>query len=161
MNTLGLIEESVDIAIEAANRHCQELDHDDHGHGHHDNDHKAVKAVDDLVLTAVYEKILTSIRGQTLYLYESGHISMNTLGLIEESVDIAIEAANRHCQELDHLKNSGDPVLKNIHKDKGRRTEMSIAVFWEHLEHYLYDCWDERGVYGLGFCPGCTGKQGS
>jgi len=96
-----------------------------------------------------------------LYLYESGHISMMTLGVIEESVDVAIEAANRHCQELDHLKNSGDPVLKNIHKDKGRQTEMSIAVFWEHLEHYLYDCWDERGVYSWGFCPGCMGKQGS
>ena len=56
-------------------------DHDDHGHGHHqESDHKEIAVEKDAdALASLYEKILSSVKGQMLYLYESGNVSMTTL----------------------------------------------------------------------------------
>merc|ERR1711871_977869 len=104
--------------------------HDDHGHGHdsHGSENKP-EEVSTEKLSEIYDMILQSLRGQFLFLYESGVLNFYVYAIIEEALEPALDAAHGELQDLTVLKTSGDPILQNLYKEDRRQVEMSIAVF--------------------------------
>merc|ERR1719506_2717423 len=105
-------------------------DHGDHDHGHASDHKPALLEVDRDKLVELYEMILNAVKGQLLYLYESGCLNPITMAIADVAVPTALESAAGLLEDWKFLKTSGDPVLQTLYKDKGRQTEMCIAVMW-------------------------------